>query len=449
MSWPERIERSLARVDVRLALVVGGSAAALMATLLAALLAFAVLEALEEKEAELRRDSEVVAAELVARAPDAAVPREDAIRVRDAAGRISGSRGSWPGPDARAVEVTLWRALTASGSDYLRRELMLPDGTTLEVVLPLRHFVRERGELFRWGAWILGASLVATIGFGAVAARRSLAPLREATAAVRAIDARHLAARIPLRDTGDDVDALATAINEVLERMEWAFERLSGFSADVAHELRTPVNRLLNRAEVALLDARGASAALDALVSVRDTAEDMRRLIDQLLLLGQGEEGRLPLRLEEADLCELAAGIVDLYTPLAETAGQAIELAIEGTDPVCVRADTALVQRALGNLLENALRHTPRGGTIRVSVGDTSALVRLAVDDSGPGIAPPDRERVFQRFTRLDPARAPGGTGLGLAIARMIARLHGGDLVADVSPLGGASLRLVLAREPA
>ena len=134
----------------------------------------------------------------------------------------------------------------------MQRQVPLPDGATLELAMPVRHFVRERGELLGSAAWILSASLLAALGFGVAAARWALAPLREATAGVRSIDPRRLEARIPVRGTGDDVDALADAINQVLVRLDWAFRRLSSFSADVAHELRTPVNRLLQLTEVVL-----------------------------------------------------------------------------------------------------------------------------------------------------------------------------------------------------
>jgi two-component system heavy metal sensor histidine kinase CusS len=449
MSWRARCSSALARIDVQISLAVGVSTALLLSAVLLALLAYAVLEALEEKQAEFERATAAVTALLAAGGPLQAAPPGLAFRVRDAQGGLRDAHGPWPEqPDARPLDATLWNALTSSGQDFLRREIPLDGGATLELVMPVRHFVRERGELFRSAAWLLLASLGVTLGFGVVAARWALAPLREATDAVRSIDPRHLDARIPVRGTRDDVDALAQAINQVLARLDWAFRRLSSFSADAAHELRTPINRLLNRAEVALLEEQGAGGREEALEAVRDTAEQMRRLIEQLLLLARGEEGRLPLRLEEADLGTLAAGLVDLYAPLADASGQALELAADRAASLRVRADSALLQRALGNLLENALRYTPRGGQIRVSLAGAPGTVRVTVEDSGPGIPPAQRERVFERFVRLDVSRSGSGTGLGLAIARMIARLHGGEIGIQGSPLGGASLQMLLAREP-
>ncbi len=450
MSSRSRFARTLARIDVQLTLAVGASTALLLSAVLLSLLAFAVFEAFEDKQQEFERESTVVLALVAANGPFEAAPPGIAFRIRDADGRVLSPHGPWPEQaDARALDVTLWNALTCFGRDFFEIQIPRPEATTLEIAMPLRHFVRERGELFRSAGWILLASLAITLGFGVAAARWALSPLREATAAVRGIDPRRLAERIPVRGTGDDVDALALAVNQVLVRLDWAFQRLSGFSADVAHELRTPVNRLLNRAEVALLYEPDAAARGEALIAVRDTAEEMRRLIEQLLLLARGEEGRLTLKLEDTNLGALAAGLVDLYAPVADAAQQRLELAAEPAAVFDLRADTTLLQRALGNLLENALRHTPPGGTIRVGVQGGPDGLALSVDDSGPGIAAGDRERVFERFVRLDAARSAEGTGLGLAIVRMVTRLHGGEIRIADSPLGGASFQLRFARDPA
>lgn len=446
MSWTRSLRALLGRVDVRLSLAVGGCAGLLMSVALLILLAYAVLEALEEKEAELAREADVVAAHLDSlplRPEELRLPRDLVARTQHPDGRVLPEVGTWPA-SGRAIEVGVWSGLTASARDFLIRALPLPDGGTLELALPLRHFVHERGELFVAVARILLGSLVATSAFGVFGARRALGPLRQATQAVQRVDAKHLDARIPVRGAGDDVDALAAAINQVLERLEWAFGRMAGFSADVAHELRTPVNRVLNCAEVALLAPAGGSTHHDALVAVRDTAEEMRRLIEQLLLLARGEEGRLPLKLETVDVAERVCALIALYAPVAESSGQALDLV---SSPARAQVDLPLFYRALGNLIENALQHAPRGSTIRVTVNDTYDGVQVIVEDSGPGLAEAERERIFERFVQLDPSRRGGGAGLGLAIARMIARLHGGDLRAGHSPLGGAEFRITLPGE--
>lgn len=449
------IRGALARVEVRLALGVGATAAVLLAGALLLLLGYAVFEAFEEKAAVFEREATALAVAFTDRAADAPrplAPGSVAYRIRSQTGQQAFAGGPWPeAGGGHRLTLTLRHALGSAPDDYLYRELPLPDGTTLELAMPLAHFARERAELFGIGGAIVVASLVAAMAFGALAARRALRPLREATAAILDIDSGHLDARIPTRGTADDVDALADAINTVLARLEWAFGRLARFSADVAHELRTPLHRLLNRAEVALLEEGVDSARREVLEDVHESADEMRRLIEELLLLARGEEGRLPPRREPVDPGAIAARLVELYGPVAEASGQVLELD-DASDGARIALDRVLIERALGNLLENALRHTPPGGRIRVSLSGDRDAFALVVEDSGPGIAEEQRERVFERFVQLDAAgdaardaaRGAAGAGLGLSIARMIARLHGGELRAENSPLGGAALRMTL-----
>src|SRR6185369_3415010 len=200
---------------------------------------------------------------------------------------------------------------------YLVREHRAGDAGTVAVAWPLRHFVRERGELVTRAAVVIVVGILGSIALGMLTARRALSPLRDTTAAIRAIGPRDLATRIPLRDTADDVDALARAANEVLARLEWAFARLAAFSADVTHELRTPVNRVLNAAEVALTTTADPAAKDDALAGIHATAEAMRQTIERLLLLARGEDGRLPLVKHDVDLGAVVRGLVELYGPEA------------------------------------------------------------------------------------------------------------------------------------
>jgi signal transduction histidine kinase len=169
----------------------------------------------------------------------------------------------------------------------------------------------------------------------------------------------------------------------------------------------------------------------------------MRTTIEQLLLLAKGEDGHLRVARESIDLAALAEGLVSLYAPAAERMGKTIQLSVGA---VRTLADRALVERALANLLDNALRHSVPGSAIEVGVAAAGGQAIVTVEDSGPGVPECDRERVFDRFVRLDPARGTGGVGLGLTMARMIARLHDGDVAVERSRLGGAAFRLTLAR---
>jgi len=406
MSWTSR-------VDVRLAWFVGGLAALLNALLVAGFAVFAISEELEEE-----------ATQLVAAEEPAPIP-------------------TLPPGGTRYDEVSTWTALRAGPDDvlvYRSAEL----GGAREVGLPLAHFVVERRELIELAVAVIAIGTVASIGFGAFAARRALAPVRALEAAVDAIAPDRLGARVPERGSGDDVDALAASINAVLARLEWAFERLAGFSADVAHELRTPINRVLNESQLALLDLSNERRAA-ALGSIHESAERMGALVNQLLLLASGEEGRLrPVR-ERVDLGAALAKLVELYAPVAEGLGKQLELETATAHWDC---DRGLVEHALANLIENAVLHAEDAAKIRVvGVADAGGAC-VGVLDSGPGIPAADRERVFDRFVRLDAARSGRGSGLGLPIARMIARLHGGELWIDASPLGGAAFWMRVPDQP-
>ena len=432
----------LARVDVRLTLLLAGSTAAFTSLLLCGLLAHAVQEALEE-QARVADDLVAAVTDAVARGVDVGtIHAGAAYRVSDAVGGLRVAGGPWPAENLIRRDIGVGSAIVARRDEFLVRERVQGEGLRIAAALPLRRFVRERAELVTRAGIVVLLGLFGSVALGIVSARRALRPLREITAAIRGIDPRRLGARVPERGTSDDVDRLAAATNEVLGRLEWAFGRLSGFSADVAHELRTPVNRVLNTAEVALTTTSDPEGKDDALATIHDTAEAMRRIIDQLLLLAKGEDGRLPLTRREVDLGALLRDLVELYAPEAERLGKRLEI-LPRSD-VVVAADRELIERAVVNLLENALGHSAAGATVHVGIEAKGAQAVVVVEDSGPGIPEADRARVFERFVRLDAARAPGGVGLGLSIARMVARLHGGDLELGESVLGGASFRLFL-----
>ncbi|HEY2387167.1 MAG TPA: ATP-binding protein [Candidatus Binatia bacterium] len=440
------LRRVFARIDVRLALLLAVMATAFSSLLLAGFLAFATVESLEEEAVRLDDATRVLAAEPVGAAESTTLARGGfSFRVRDAAGHVLESGGTWPEAEHMHGRVSLAEALGADAADWLVRARPTPDGGVGEVALSLRHFVRERGELAGRALVVALLGLAGALAFGIVGARRALRPLRETTAAIRAIDPKRLDARIALRGTHDDIDALAGTTNEVLERLAWAFARLSAFSADAAHELRTPVNRLLNTAEVALTTTGDVAAKDDALESIRETAQALGRTIEQLLLLSAGDEGRLELSREPVELGGLVADLAGLYAPEAESRGRTIELAAAA---VVLRADRGLLERAVANLLDNALKYGV-GGPIRVGVESADGWAAIVVEDAGPGISAADRSRIFERFVRLDGGRATGGVGLGLSIARMVARLHGGELAVGSSALGGAAFRLALRRDVA
>jgi len=440
MWWTERAGRWHRRVDVRLGVTLAMIFAPLVAVVLFALYCFVADEMLELVSAEL--DERLTQFEAAMQDPD---PAQRAARLallgeqlrlddggylaEDAANRVLARS---PGFDATARDPVRQQGMLAAvrltDADLLRAARTLPTGVRLEVSITGRRFVRERSEI-EHGFWIglaLGVGLVVLASLPAT--RRALRPLRSVTRAVESVDVERLGARLLHRGTRDDVDRHAEAVNRLFDRLEQGFQRIRSFSHDVAHELRTPVNRILNVAEVALLGPGASDARSADLDTIRGSAEHVARLIDGLLLLARSEEGRLslePVPIEVADLCRILA---EMYAPACENRGVRLELGpVDGV----VVADSSLLLRAVGNLIDNALAHTPSGGTIRLSAHRSpgpGAPITLEVWDSGCGIPPDDRQRIFGRFVRLDAARETQGNGLGLAIARTVMRAQGGDV---------------------
>jgi signal transduction histidine kinase len=437
------------RVEVRLAATVAASTALLMAVVLVTFAMLTRHEALEELSAGLRRElrgvrgtkAEVLGVRLAEVAP-LLEAQGISLRVIDPGKPAREFGKPWPlEEDSYRGPLGSLTAFRVQSHEFLVRSLLDDRGATIEVAAPLRHFVRERVEMNRiLLATLLGGCALAS-AVAAALARRSLEPLRAATVAIDRVDQDHLDARLPVRGTDDLVDRHAQAVNQVLARLAWAFARIRAFSADVAHELRTPVNRMLNLSELAALESAGDGERADALARLQESALAMSRLIDSLLLLASGEEGRLRVRLARVDLAELATRMCDLFRPACEE--RAIRLSVE-LGAAQVQADEQLLSQCLSNLMDNALRHSPAGKPLRVSVARTASGAAIRVEDSGLGVPPEQRERVFDRFVQLDPARSSGHVGLGLPIARMIARVHHGDLIASDSELGGAAFEITL-----
>jgi len=333
----------------------------------------------------------------------------------------------------------LFDAVWISRSDFLRGSRRLADGGTLDIHIGSAGFVEERDEIL-YGFWIALALGVVLVGAVTVpATHRALAPLRRATWIAEAIGPEELGRRLPDRGAGDDVDRHSEAVNRLLDRIEAGFTRIRTFSQDVAHELRTPVNRILNVSEVALLGPDAARSDRSELQSIHDSAGHMARIIENLLLLARSDDGRLELPGESIDIPTLCRTLREIYTPVCEDRGIAFEFS-PGRERTVI-GDSALLLRAIANLIDNALGQTPRGGCIRITAGDDEAApgwLQIEVSDTGPGIRPEDRERIFDRFVSLRDARHDSGTGLGLAITRALARAHGGDAVLGMSNGAGS-----------
>jgi signal transduction histidine kinase len=244
--------------------------------------------------------------------------------------------------------------------------------------------------------------------------------------------------RLPLPEAHDEIRRLGETLNEMLERLRGSFERERRFVADASHELRTPVAVIKTELEGALRAGGHDPAVTAALSAAVEECDHLGQLAEDLLVAARSGEGELPLRRETLDAGELLERVRDRFTDRAERAGRAIRL--EADEGVRLDADALRLQQALGNLVDNALRHGEGEIVLRSVARD--GLVELSVRDSGPGFPPDFADRAFERFARADSARTRGGTGLGLAIVKTIAEAHGGS--AEIVPGPGATVRISL-----
>ncbi len=291
-----------------------------------------------------------------------------------------------------------------------------------------QHFMHS--FLLTLWAFVLGAAVLTGV-LGWVAARRGLAPLRAMREQTRGVTAQQLSHRLPVASVPRELAELAQSLNDMLARLEEAFARLSDFSSDIAHELRTPVSNLMTQTQVALSRARSADEYRAILESNAEEFEHMARMIADMLLLAKAENGLVVPHRETLKLADELAALFDYYDAVAEEKG--LGLALEGDAEV--DADRPMLRRALGNLLSNALRHATPGSTVRVTVGAAEDAVWIAIENVGEPIGAEYLERVFDRFFRVDPSRqrAGEGSGLGLAITRSIVIAHGGTITAASS----------------
>ena len=276
-------------------------------------------------------------------------------------------------------------------------------------------------------SWGLGLTLLLGLAGGLLMSRGLLRRVDVINRTTEQIMAGDLSQRIAMRASrGDEFDQLASNLNAMLEQIERLLNGMRQVTDNIAHDLRTPLNRMRSRIEVALLSDDGGEALRPVLEQTLRDAETMIGTFNALLDIARAEAGSERAAFEEVDLTALVDDVVDLYQPLAEDKGQTIESRIAANQQL--DANRHLLSQALANLLDNAIKYTPEGGRITITVTDGPAIM---VADSGPGIPEGERGKVLERFVRLDEARATSGNGLGLSLVHAVAKLHGARLVLE------------------
>ncbi|MGN6516291.1 MAG: sensor histidine kinase [Rhizomicrobium sp.] len=286
--------------------------------------------------------------------------------------------------------------------------------------------VHERHETVRLFnttlPWSVLLMLVLGVIGGALMSRNVLARLDSINAVSREIMAGDLSRRVPVRGTGDEFDVLATNLNRMLDRIERLMHGMRDVTDSVAHDLRTPLNRLRNRIEAALRRLPGDSAEYSEIESASAEIDQLIATFNALLLIAEAEAGMAREAMAQVDLRGVVEGIAELYSPLAEEKGLSFEAAPSGE--ALIAGNRSLISQALANLVDNAIKYTPRGGTIHVGIENSPSGIALTVSDSGIGIPEEDRARALDRFVRLEASRNSPGTGLGLSLVVAVAKLH-------------------------
>ncbi|MHB0953613.1 MAG: sensor histidine kinase [Allorhizobium sp.] len=300
---------------------------------------------------------------------------------------------------------------------------------------------RDLGDPTRFRVLVRNALMVALaiMGVGALLiwfaiGRNALKRIDRMSAASKKIMAGDLSQRLPVGGSGDEFDRLSLSLNDMLGRIEKLNEGLRQVSDNIAHDLKTPLTRLRNKAADALAgqDETARRAALEGIIAESD---QLIRTFNALLMISRVEAGSIAAELTDVDLSAIAADSAELYEPVAEEAGQ--RLVTDIAPGLSVRGNRELIGQAISNLIDNAIKYGTRGEgdhQIRVTVAKQGGAVRLSVADNGPGIAAEKREEVVKRFVRLDESRTKPGTGLGLSLVEAIMALHGGRLELSDTP---------------
>jgi heavy metal sensor kinase len=315
---------------------------------------------------------------------------------------------------------------------------------TVLLMAPLEDVDRELALLRATLLVAVPAALAVAGGWGYVMARKALAPMEKLRRSTQQITASRLDRRLPITNAGDELGRLTQTINEMIARLERSFTEIRRFTADASHELRTPLAAIRAEAEVALNRPLGVGDYQQLLGSILEECERLTRLTEQLLALAREDAGVARQADQRVDLSALLESVAETMRPLAESKG--VEFKAQTNGHAEVRGDPGRLRQVFYNLLDNAIKYTPPGGTVAVKSGQEEGDAVVTVRDTGPGIPPEHLPRVFDRFYRVDRARSreEGGTGLGLSIARSIVAAHGGRIELSSTPGQGTTCTVTL-----
>ncbi|MDA0998546.1 MAG: HAMP domain-containing sensor histidine kinase [Proteobacteria bacterium] len=345
---------------------------------------------------------------------------------------IAGNLDQWPVAETLPggwISFAYERQFSASIKQHQARarHLVLAGGFNLLVGQDVQDQIRFERRLRLSLVWVGAFALLIGLSGGLALSRNWLRHVDAVNRTARDIMAGDLSRRVPVRGADDELDRLAKNLNDMLDRIEALMLSLRQVTDNIAHDLRSPLNRLRGRLEVALMTDDDCDAYRQALSDTVKDADQLLQTFNALLLIGEAEAGLDRHAIGEIDLSARVADLIELFEPAADDAGLA--LAAEIAPEITLVGNLELLSQAFVNLLDNAIKYTPSGGRIGVKLGrETDGAVFLAVADSGPGIPASDREHVLERFVRLESCRSSPGSGLGLSLVKAVAKMHKAEL---------------------
>ncbi len=363
--------------------------------------------------------------------PRLALPRRSRLPLSETALR-----------NAERGQATLETVQIHPGSKKTYRLLTMPvmrngaTGNIVQVAMSLDNVEAARSNLLFILLTLAPAALAISGLGGWFLARRALAPVDAMVEAARRIEAEDLAKRIPAPSSEEELARLANVLNDMLARLDQSFRAVRQFSADAAHELRTPLTILKGEMEVALQSLQAPTEIRGTLMSCLEEVDRLNSLVEDLLLMARMESNALSAPPAPVNLAEVLQDVAPALSELAAKAENSCTVA--AARPLWVEGYDSLLFRLVFNLAENAIKYTPSGGQIEVTLEQQNGSAVMQVKDNGPGIGPEAQQHIFDRFYRGDPAREGNGTGLGLALVRSIVQLHKGEIRVS-STLGAGS----------
>ena len=379
------------------------------------------------------------------------------VQVLDAEGRVLGQSGL---PATSSAVINQSQISAALSGAVVKAELLLDDkpvrlaavsgdrdGAPFAVVIGVATDSVRR-TMSQVGLIILGIdilAIIASIAGGYLIIGNALKPVDHITERAHLIGEGNLRQRLQYIDSSSEMVRLTTVLNEMLDKLQQLFDSQKQFIQDASHETRSPIAALRCRLEVALRQPRSAAEYKQVIEGSLQDATRLTVLADDLFLLARADSNNLSMELREVSLSEAAAGVYEQFMPVAEA--RSIEFTLDAESDCVVYADRARINQALRNLVENALKYTPKDGRVSVSVKHDGEFIRVDVVDTGIGIPIEEQARIFRRFYRVDHARSrsDGGTGLGLAICDQIIRAHQGEVEVESALGRGARFTMRLA----